>query len=790
MKLTQILMSNYLPYAKDVIMNRAIPSIDGLKPVQRRILYTMYCMKLMNGDRTKSANVVGSTMHLHPHGDAAIYDAMIRLTESNESLNVPYIDGKGNFGKVYSDDIKAAASRYTEAKLAAICSEMFDGIDESAVNMIPSYDNTAEEPELLPVKFPSVLVNTSSGIAVAMSSNIPSFNLKSVCEGTKAVLTGKAKDYKELMEILGTPEFSTGGVIHATKQDLYDLGKTGKKGFTISGRAQLYSNKIVITEIPYNTVASDIVNAINEHIKDKTLTEVADVNDLTDKDGFKIEIDLKARTNSRDVFRKIIRLTRFHTGISFNTRCIINNECREIGVYDLLMEWLNFRRETIKRIHQYRYEKNVRQEHMLESWEKIKLDIREVAALIANKNESGAKESLMERWKLTDDQADYILDMKIRMFTQDNLKKKLKELDDVRSDKAYNKLVVDDDNEKNKIIVEDMDRIIKKFGTDRRTAMADPIPESAYAEEKHVANDEAVRVVLTKKGYLKRIGIIEGIRFAMEDGDEVFQTYDTHNNEYLLVFTWNGECHKILVDNIDASRARPRDTITALGALQDISEIMYVVPSGKFDGHFNIVYGNGRGIRVHFSKFSGNRSKYISAYDPCTKMIDWCTPYDQFFIITNRKKAAYVDLSRLGMVNTRSAFKAARLSNERMVGIVPASGVPYPELIDFERYHKGYTVKMKYDELWGERLSAEERSRKYTIQAIKYMLEKQKYNSVPEELVAMYDPNTLKDEDYAEIGMVKDAESGKVYYPKVKEDDELVELISREELRKSLGYVV
>ena len=192
-------MSNYLPYAKDVIMNRAIPSIDGLKPVQRRILYTMYCMKLMSGDRTKSANVVGSTMHLHPHGDAAIYDAMIRLTESNESLNVPYIDGKGNFGKVYSDDIKAAASRYTEAKLAAICSEMFDGIDENAVNMIPSYDNTAEEPELLPVKFPSVLVNTSSGIAVAMSSNIPSFNLKSVCEGTKAVLTGKAKDYKELI---------------------------------------------------------------------------------------------------------------------------------------------------------------------------------------------------------------------------------------------------------------------------------------------------------------------------------------------------------------------------------------------------------------------------------------------------------------------------------------------------------------------------------------------------------------------------------------------------------------
>src|SRR5699024_9044261 len=197
-----------------------------------------------------------------------------------------------------------------------------------------------------------------------------------------------------------------------------------------------------------------------------------------------------------------------------------------------------------------------------------------------------------------------------------------------------------------------------------------------------------------------------------------------------------------------------------------------------------------RGIRVHFSKFSGNRSKYISAYDPCTKMIDWCTPYDKFFIITNRKKAAYVDLSRLGMVNTRSAFKAARLSNERMVGIVPASGVPYPELIDFERYHKGYTVKMKYDELWGERLSAEERSRRYTIKAIKYMIEKQKYNSVPEELIAMYDPNTLKDEDYAEIGMIKDAESGKVYYPKVKEDDELVELISREELRKSLGYVV
>lgn len=782
MQMTDILLQNYLPYAKDVIMNRAIPAIDGLKPVQRRILYTMYQMHLLKGDRTKSANVVGSTMHLHPHGDSAIYEAMIRLTQSNESLNVPYIDGKGNFGKVYSDDIRAAASRYTEAKLAQICNEMFDGIDENGVNMVPSYDNSAEEPELLPVKFPTVLVNTSSGIAVAMGSNIPSFSLTNVCEATKRVLQGTITNSHELMDVLGSPEFSTGGIFHATQEQLYNLGDTGRQGFTISGRCQLYSNKIVITEIPYNTVASDIVNAINEHIKDKTLSEVADVNDLTDKDGFKIEIELKARTNSRDVFKKIVRMTKFHTGISFNTRCIIGNDCQEIGVYNLLLEWIKFRRETLRRIYQYRLEKSMRQEHMLESWEKIKLDIREVANIIANKDEDGAKEALMTRWKLTDDQAEYILDMRIRMFTQNNLAKKLKELDDVREELAYNQSVVNSDSEKDKIIIADMERIIKNYGSTKRTALSEPIPEDALSEEKHVANDEAVQVVLTKKGYLKRIGILDGIKFSMDEDDDVDKIFSTRNNEYILVFTWDGECHKILVDDIDMSRSRTRDTLAAMASLQNNSDAMYIVPSGKFTGYFNIVYSNGRGVRIYFDKFSGNRKKYRSAYEPCIKGYDYCTEHDKFFIFTDRRKAAYVDLSNLGVANNRAAFKATRLTNERIIAILPESGVPYPEMINFDRYRKGYTVKVGYDELCGPRLTAHEIERKYTRMAIKHMIDKKKYNEVPAEIKSMYDTSMLTDEDIKEFGIIVDPDTGDKYLPALSSDSENVKLITREEV--------
>ena len=762
-------------------MNRAIPAIDGLKPVQRRILYTMYQMKLLKGDRTKSANVVGSTMHLHPHGDSAIYDAMIRLTQSNESLNVPYIDGKGNFGKVYSDDIRAAASRYTEAKLAEICTELFDGIDENAVNMVPSYDNSAEEPELLPVKFPSILVNTSSGIAVAMSSDIPSFSLTNVCEATKGVLQGTITKSDELMDVLGSPEFSTGGVFHATQKQLYKLGESGRERFTISGKCQIYSNKIVITEIPYNTVASDIVNAINEHVKDKSLPEVADVNDLTDKDGFKIEIDLKARANSRDVLRKIIRMTRFHTGISFITRCIIDNTCQEIGIYDLLLEWVKFRKETIRRIYQYRLEKSMRQEHMLESWEKIKLDIREVANIIANKDEDGAKEALMTRWNLADDQAEYILDMRIRMFTHNNLAKKLKELDEVREELKYNESVVNDDREKNRIIISDMDRIIKKFGEAKRTSLAEPIPVEQINEEKHVANDEAVQVILTKKGYLKRVGLLDGIKFTMDADDEVFRTFNTRNNEHLLVFTWNGECHKILVDDIDMSKGKTRDTLEAMAAIQNKEDAMYIVPSGKYDKYFNIVYDNGRGIRIHLNRFSGNRKKYISAYEPCTKGYDYCTEYDKFFIVTNRRKAAYVDLTNLGIVNTRSAFKAARISNERIIGIVPASAVPYPEMINFERYKKGYTVKIGYDELWGPKLTSDELSRKYTKIAIAKMIEKKEYNVVANEIRHLYDPLKLSDEDITELGLIVD-ESGVKYLPPLKSNEDKVKLASKDEI--------
>lgn len=769
MQVSKVLVQNYLPYAKYVIMDRAIPSIDGLKPVQRRILYTMFRMKLLNGEKTKSANIVGSTMHIHPHGDSSIYDALTRLTQNNESLNVPYVEGKGNFGKVYSDELHYAASRYTEAKLAQICNEMFDGIDEDAVNMLPSYDNTTVEPELLPVKFPSILVNPSSGIAVAMSSNIPAFGLKQTCDATIAMIKGEVHNSEELMDILGTPDYSTGGVFHATKEQLVKLANTGRQTFTMTGKCQLdrRNNKIIISEIPYNAKAEDIISAVEQGIKDKTMPEFADINDEIDLKGFRVVADLKARANIDDAFKKLCRMTKFHTSISYNTRAIVNNECKALGVYQLLQEWINFRKETIRRIYNFRLNKYKASEYMLEAWEKIKLDIREVAKVVADKNEAGAKEALMNQWKLTDEQADYILDMKIKMFTQDNLRKKLTELDKVREDISNAQNIIDNDSEKYKIMIDDLTRIGTKYGVNRRTAQAEPIPVEVLESKKHVADNEPVKVFLTKKGYLKRVGILGDVAFNMEADDDIIREFTTKNNEYLLVFTYSGEVHKILVDSIDNSRAKPRDTIVALAELQDTSEIFYITVSGNFTGHFNIVYENGRGTRVDLSRISGNRIKYRSLYDECHKGSDFAIADDKFFVITRGKKAAYVDLTVGDIFGPRKAFKAARISSgDHMVALLPVTEVPYPEIIDFDRYSRGYTVQIGYDELWGEKIPGDRIKAHKTVQAIQQMLKTNHYNYVPKALQAYYDPSELNEVEIATLGLEWDEETGRLLLPK------------------------
>ena len=703
MDITKVLLTNYLPYAKGTIIGRAIPSIDGLKPAQRRILYTMFKMGLLNGKKTKSSNIVGVTMKLHPHGDMAIYETMVRMAAGNESLNVPYIESKGNFGKVYSKDLAFAAPRYTEAKLAAICSELFDGIDEGAVDFINNFDDTTQEPTLLPAKFPSILVNTSSGIAVSTSSSIPSFDLKAVCDATIGIIDGSITEVSGLMEVLGTPEFSTGGYVHANKADLEELGKTGKQSFVVSGVVTTYPNRIEINEIPYRTNAEAITEAIIEHAKSGEIKEVADVSNEIDLEGFKLTVEIKRGYNASEVLAKLCRLTTLRMSMSFITRVIIDDRCEELGIYNLIERWIEFRMATIQKMYKHKCDKERSEEHLLKAWEIIKLDIRDVANLIANKSEAEALEQLTQAYPLDLKQAEHILDMKIKMFTNDNLLKKLRELDRTRENIVNLQAVIDSDSKKSQMIVADLTRIGKKYGVKRKTHQADPIvPIGTHGETKVVVDDALVNVILTKSGYLKRLVSLKDITgFNLPDGEQEDKRWVIKNNDHVLVFTYSGEVHKILVDSIDASRNGLKDKIVNLLHIVDEKQILHIDVAGDYSSNFNIIYPNGRGMRVYYSKIAGGRNKYKSLFDAGEPGKMWLTKAEQFFMITAKKKAAYCDLKLLGVFTNRVAFKVARVgTNDRIFGIQPVDNVPDISKIDIARYNKEYCVSIGTDELW------------------------------------------------------------------------------------------
>lgn len=700
-----VLMSNYLPYAKGTIISRALPSIDGLKPSHRRILYTMYNMHLINGDKTKSSNIVGQTMKLHPHGDGAIYDTMVRMATGNEALNVPYVESKGNFGKTYSKNLAYAASRYTEAKLAPISKEMFDGIDENGVIMVDNFDNTTKEPSLLPVKFPSILVNPSSGIAVGISSYIPSFSLKNVCLATIGMVKGEITNVPELMDVLGVPEYSTGGFIHASKEDLIKLGETGEGSFVFSGTVNTYTNKIEIVEIPYNTTAEDIISAIEENIKSGELKEVSEVIDEIDIKGFKITVYLKKNANARSVVQKLCRLTPLRRTISFKTRVIIADTYKTLGMFELLNYWIDFRLETIRRIAEFRRTKDLAEEHLLEAWEKLGSngnDIKQVAQMIASSDDGIVKAKLMQTYGLDDEQADYILDKKIRTLTTNNFLKSMKQLKDCRQRILVNTDIIDSDNTKKKIIVDDLTRIIKEYGRENKTHHADPIIDVPQEKEEIKVDDTPVKVILTKSGMLKRLVTMRDLTsYRLPDGEEIDKEFNCRNNEHILVFTYDGNVHKIPVSDIDSSRNGIKDEAYKLAGLMSSNEILLIDACGDYTKYFNLVYPNGRGMRVYYHRAKGNRKQYKGLFDKCEPGKAWITFSDEFFMLTYRRKAAFTCLKLMGMYSNRVAFKVARVGRgDHIVALQNLEDVPDVSKIDLEKYRKEYTVCINDDVLW------------------------------------------------------------------------------------------
>lgn len=692
-----------MPYAKGIIIGRAIPGIDGLKPVQRRSLYTMYNMGLLNGKKVKSSNVVGQTMQLHPNGDAPIYEAMVRMTTGNESLNVPFIESKGNFGKVYSRDTAFAASRYTEVKLAPICKELFDGIKEDAVEMVPNFDNSKMEPSVLPVKFPTILTNPSAGVAVGLSSSIPSFGLENVCMSVVGMLDGSINDYASLVRVLGIPQFTVGANVHTTREDMEKFVEKGSGSFVMTGTFTTYSNKIVVSEIPFRTTGEAIAEQITEAVKSGDLKEVVSIDDEIDLDGFKMTIHLRKTANSTEVLKKLYRLTALRNSVHFNIRVVIGNECRTLGVYELLQEWIKFRRETIKR--QYTYKKNEakKTEHLLASWEIVHDYLDEVIDIIRNTDEDSVMSAkLMNRFSLDEIQAEYIMDTKLRKIKEVNVKKWLADLAETRKLIQEYTVIIDDDSVKDKIIIDEQHEIIKKYKTgENKTHLLKPFPEDFDAEKPAPVDDNLVTVVLTKNGYLKRlVSYTSYANWEPDEGDAEEKRWSARNNEYMLIFTCDGTVHKILVNDIDAGRGKQKDKIADILGVA-ANQIMFVDTAGDFSGYFNLVYPNGRGCRVYYSKASGKRAKYKSLYEPVSPNGFWITKSNKFFMVTKRRKASYCDLSNMGLFNTRTAFKVASVGeSDGIAGLQPVENVPNIDAINLDKYKKPYCISIGEDELW------------------------------------------------------------------------------------------
>lgn len=703
MQLDKLLFGNYLPYAKSVIIERALPAIDGLKPVQRRVLVSMKELGLLkdDADYKKSQKIVGNTMGLHPHGDSSIYEAMQLMTTSYNGLNEPYIDGKGSFGAVYSRDLKCAAPRYTNGRLAPICNEMFEGINENAVRMVDNYDGTEKEPELLPVKFPNILVNGSSGVAVGTSTEIPTFSLVHVCKAVQGVIDGSIKTPGDLADVLVAPEFTTGGFVHSSRATMEKLCATGRGSFVISGKIEIYATKIVINEIPYNTTAEAIVEAIEECIKDKKLRGISEVNDEIGKDGFRLVVQIKKGQDPRAILRDLCILTPLRSTISYRTKVIVDNRCKEFGLLELINKWISWRTEIISNIYNFRLDRESTEQYMLESWEKIADHIQEVAHTISTNKEKSAVDILMNKYGLTDEQADYLINKKIKSLTTDNAEAALNRLSKVRElIKGYKDVL----GNITKKIYDEQKEIIEKYGKAEKTTRVEELTDEDTKRQEVKISSDTVTVVYTKGGFVRRLTSTNDIlnKFVSKTGDEEVLRWSIKNNEHILVFDRFGVVHKILVDNIDASnRAQMTDELYKLAGLEKAEDMIYADACGDYSGYFNLIYPNGRGRRVFYEKAKGSRAKYKANYEEVKPGRYWITKENKFFMITYKKKAAYCDLTSLNQLSNREAFKVARTaSSDPFVRIMSYKDLPNPSMIDLGKYSKGYTVLIGDDYFW------------------------------------------------------------------------------------------
>ena len=691
--ISETLELNYMPYAMSVIVSRAIPEIDGFKPSHRKLLYTMYKMGLLTGGRTKSANIVGQTMRLNPHGDAAIYETMVRLAKGNETLLHPFVDSKGNFGKVYSRDMAYAAARYTEAKLDPICAEVFKDIDSDTVDMVDNYDATMKEPALLPTTFPNVLVSANQGIAVGMASNICSFNLREVCDTAIALMKNSDHD---ILETLPGPDFSTGGELLFDEAATREIYSTGRGSFKLRAKWRYVKdgNLIEITEIPYTTATEVIMDKVAELIKAGKIKEIADMRDETDLGGLKLTIDLKRGVDPEKLMQKLFRLTPLQDSFPCNFNILIAGMPRVMGVGEILDEWTAWRTDCVKRRIFFQTQKKEDRLHLLKGLERILLDIDKAIAIIRETElENEVVPNLMIGFGIDEIQANYVAEIKLRNINKEYILKQTRAIDDLEGEIADLRDTLNSPRKLKNVIIKELHAVADKFGQPRQTEILYDAQEAAPEEEDDVP-DYGVTVFVSKEGYLKKM-TAQSLRMSGEqkfkEGDSLSFSQETTNRAEFLVFTDRYQCYKSRLSDFDDGKASQLgDYLPQKLGFEAGENLVALVFCGDYKGFILFFFENGKAAKVPLSAYETktNRKKLTGAYSDKSPLIKAVAldADEQMVVYSTDGRAAIFSTAQLLPKTTRNTQGVAVMTLKKKATLRDAVLLTQSGIVNESRY--------------------------------------------------------------------------------------------------------
>ena len=692
--ISETLESNYMPYAMSVIVSRAIPEIDGFKPSHRKLLYTMYKMGLLGGGRTKSANIVGQTMRLNPHGDAAMYETMVRLARGNETLLHPFVDSKGNFGKVYSRDMAYAAARYTEAKLDTICHELFRDIDSDTVDMVDNYDATMKEPSLLPTTYPNVLVSANQGIAVGMASNICSFNLKEVCDTAIALMKNPQHD---ILSTLPGPDFSTGAQLLFDETTAREIYSTGRGSFKLRAKWHYVKegNLIEITEIPYSTASEVIMDKVADLIKAGKIKEISDMRDETDLGGLKLTIDLKRGADPEKLMQKLFRLTPLQDSFPCNFNILIAGMPRVMGVGEILEEWTAWRTECVKRRIFFQIRKKEDRLHLLKGLERILLDIDKAIRIIRETElESEVVPNLMIGFGIDEIQANYVAEIKLRNINKEYILKQTRAISDLEAEIAELRDIFNSSRKLKSVIIKELQEVSKKYGQPRRTEIVYETAEAAEEDEEEQIPDYPVTVFVSNEGYLKKI-TAQSLRMSGEqkfkEGDALAFSREVSNRWELLVFTDKFQCYKgKLSDFADGKASQLGDYLPQKLGFEPGENLLQVILTADYQGFMLFFFENGKVAKVPLSAYETktNRKKLTGAF--CDKSpvrtIAALEEEAQMVIYSSDGRAAIFSTAQLLPKTTRNTQGVAVLTPKKKAILDRAARLDGSGIVNESRY--------------------------------------------------------------------------------------------------------